>query len=60
MPIRTASKNKLRMKDDKEKNATCSNGAAAVLGGVATTLVGSGSGITKLIKKNKSNRNSKK
>ncbi len=48
------------MKDDKEKNATCSNGAAAVLGGVATTLVGAGSGITKLIKKNKSNRNNKK
>lgn len=41
------------MKDDKkEKNATdAARGAAAVLGGVATTLVGAGYGITKSIKK---------
>lgn len=51
------------MKDDKKtkkENTTGTAIGAAALGGVATTLVGAGYGITKLIKKNKSNRNNKK
>lgn len=49
------------MKDDKKENATgTAIGAAAVLGSVATTLVGAGYGITKLIKKNKNNKNKNK
>ncbi len=46
------------MKDDKEENKATNTamGAAAVLGSVATTLVGAGYGITKLIKKNKNNK----